>query len=173
MKTLFSLFACILCLYACNPKSGTSSAAPPEASTPQTEEELADRMLTKVRRIVDATDERLATTVPVIDTLPAEQGMSAGRILKLWMDNEQAVKLTVTEPDDSGEMTGLSTFYFAGADLFYASQPFAHFIFIGGNLEYWADETWQVNPVSADILEAREGYLYEEANKYLQWFFGN
>lgn len=173
MKTVLPFFVFAMLFSACNPKSGTSSVAAPEESTPQTEEELADRMITKVRRVVDATDERLVTATPVIDTLPVEQGMSSGRILKVWIENEQAVKLTVTEPDDSGNMSGLSTFYFAGSDLFYASQPFAHFIFIGGNLEYWADETWQVNPVSANILDAREGYLYEEANKYLRWFFGN
>ncbi|MEQ8705203.1 MAG: hypothetical protein RIC19_14855 [Phaeodactylibacter sp.] len=173
MKTALPVLALALLVAGCNPKSGTTSAAPPEDSAPKTEEELADRMITKVKRIVDATDERLATAVPITDTLPAEQGMSSGRILKLWMEQEQAVKLTVTEPDDQGEMSGLSTFYFAGSDLFYASQPFAHFIFIGGKLQYWADETWQVNPVSRDILDAREGYLYEEANKYLSWFFGN
>lgn len=173
MKTACSFLAFALLLSACNPKPATTSAGTPEASTPQTEEELADRMITKVKRIVDATDERLVTTIPIIDTLPVEQGMSSGRIVKLWMENEKAVKLTVTEPDDSGQMVGLSTFYFAGPDLFYASHPFAHFIFIGGELEYWTDETWQVNPVSADILDAREGYLYDEANKYMRWFFGN
>ncbi|MCI4650244.1 hypothetical protein [Phaeodactylibacter sp.] len=173
MKTALPLFAFALLLYSCNPKSGTSSAAPSEDTVPQTEEELADRMITKVKRIVDATDERLVTVEPIVDTLPAELGMVSGRIIKLWLENEQATKLTVTEPDDSGQMTGLSTFYFAGPDLFYASQPFAHFIFIGGKLEYWTDETWQVNPVSKDILDAREGYLYDEANKYMSWFFGN
>ena len=172
MKTLLPILAIALVFYSCNPKSGTSSVAPPENAAPQTQEELADLMITKVRRIVDATDERLATATPVTDTLPAEQGMESGRILNLWLENEQAGKLTVSEPDDNGKMTGLSTFYFAGPDLFYAAQPFGNFIFIGGKLEYWADESWQVNPVSKSILDAREGYLYDEANKYMGWFFG-
>lgn len=173
MKTALPLLVFALLLSGCNPKSGTSSTAPPEEPTPKTEEELADRMITKVRRIIEATDERLVTVEPIADTLPAEEGMASGRIVKLWLEQEKAVKLTVTEPDDNAKMTGLSTFYFAGPDLFYASQPFGHFIFIGGNLEYWTDENWQVNPVSKDILDAREGYLYDEANKYMSWFFGN
>lgn len=173
MKTLLPLLALATAIWACTPKSSPSSAPPEEENTPQTEAELADRMITKVQRIVEGTDERLATVTPIIDTLPVEAGMASGRILRLWMENEKAVKLAVTEPDDRGEMTGKSTFYFAGPDLFYVRQPFAHFVFIGGELEYWADDSWVVNPVSDDILDAREGYLYEEANKYLSWFFGN
>ncbi len=173
MNKLLAFLLSVFLLAACNPKQGSQSttAEAPEAP-PQTEEELAERVVAKVQRIIENTDDRLSTIEPIVDTMPQELGLNQGRILKLWMENEQAVKLTVTEPDDEGNMTGESAFYFGGQDLFYASQPFARFIFIDGRLEYWLDENWQVNPMSRQMLEQREGLLYEEANQYLTWFYG-
>jgi hypothetical protein len=158
---------------ACTPKqSNQATTAPPAEDKPQTEEELAARVITKVQQIIENTDDRLSTVEPVVDTMPVETGLAEGRVLKLWMENDQAVKLTVTEPDDEGQMTKMSTFYFGGQDLFYASQPYARFIFINGKLEYWLDTNWAVNPMTAQMLDQREGLLYEEANTYLSWFFG-
>lgn len=70
-------------------------------------------------------------------------------------------------------MIGLFIFYFVGLDLFYVFQFFVYFIFIGGKLEYWIDEIWQVYFVSKDIFDVCEGYFYDEVNKYMSWFFGN
>ncbi|NBC08476.1 MAG: hypothetical protein GVY26_14885 [Bacteroidetes bacterium] len=169
---LFFTVAALL-LTACTPKQSSQSAATaPAEEKPQTEEELAQRVITKVQRIIENTDDRLSAVEPVVDTMPVEYGFEEGRVLKLWMEDNQAVKLTVTEPDDEGAMTGLSTFYFGGQDLFYASQPFARFIFLNGKLEYWLDENWTVNPMSPQLLDQREELLYNEANEYLTWFFG-
>jgi len=173
MNRLLVFFLVTTSLAACNPKQGSQSttAETPEAP-PQTEEELAQRVITKVQRIIENTDDRLSTMEPISDTMPKELGLQQGRVLQLWMEDEQAVKLTVTEPDDEGNMTGQSAFYFGGEDLFYVSQPFARFIFIDGRLEYWLDEDWQVNPMGREMLDRREGLLYEEANQYLTWYFG-
>lgn len=174
MKKSILLFTALtaLLLSACTPKSSSQSTTAPAEDKPQTEEELAERVIAKVQRIIENTDDRLSTIEPVVDTMPVEYGLQEGRILKLWMEGNQAVKLTVTEPDDEGAMTGLSAFYFGGEDLFYASQPFARFIFIDGKLEYWLDEHWNANPMGKQMLDQREELLYNEANEYLTWFFG-
>ncbi|TXB63466.1 hypothetical protein [Phaeodactylibacter luteus] len=169
-RTALSAFALSLGLYACTPKPASSAAKPPIAQAPQTEAELADRTIAKVQRIIQQTDERLNRIEPIRDTLPLEAGQQAPRTLALWMDEGKAVKLQVGEPGPGDGSS--STFYFAGPDLFYAAQPYAHFVFIGGKLQYWCDESWQVNQVDAATLDQREGFLYEEANQYLGWFFG-
>jgi len=136
------------------------------------EAELAARVTQRVQEIIGSTEGRLAAQAPVVDTLPREEGQREGRILKLWMENEKAVKLTVSEPDGKGEMIRQSTFYFGGQDLFYVAQPFARFIFIEGRLEYWLDEEANVVPTTSELLDNREDLLYDEANRYLEWFFG-
>jgi len=136
------------------------------------EAELAERVTQRVQQIIGNLEERLAVQAPIIDTLPLEEGQKEARTLKLWMENEKAVKLAVSEPDDSGAMVRQSTFYFGGPDLFFVSQPFARFIFIEGKLEYWMNEDWSVIPATVELLDSREGLLYEEANRYLSWFFG-
>lgn len=138
----------------------------------ESEAELAERVSGKVQQIIGSLEERLAVQAPIIDTLPLEEGQQEARTLRLWMENEKAVKLAVSEPDDSGAMVRQSTFYFGGPDLFFVSQPFARFIFIEGRLEYWMDEDWNVIPATTELLDNREALLYEEANRYLSWFFG-
>ncbi|MCB0580915.1 MAG: hypothetical protein KDD10_16580 [Phaeodactylibacter sp.] len=137
------------------------------------EAELAERVTQRVQEIIGSLEERLALQDPITDTLALEEGQKEARILKLWMENEKAVKLVVSEPDDSGAMARQSTFYFGGADLFFVAQPFSRFIFIEGRLEYWMDEDLNVIPATAELLDHREELLYEEANRYLGWFFGD
>ncbi|MCB0546377.1 MAG: hypothetical protein KDD19_02260 [Phaeodactylibacter sp.] len=136
------------------------------------EGELVERVTQRVQEIVSSLEERLANQEPIIDTLALEDGQNEARILKLWMENEKAVKLTVTEPDDNGDMVRQSTFYFGGPDLFFVAQPFSRFIFIKGRLEYWLDEDMNAIPATVELLDEREGLLYDEANRYLGWFFG-
>ncbi|MCB0615519.1 MAG: hypothetical protein KDC75_19510 [Phaeodactylibacter sp.] len=136
------------------------------------ESELAVRVTDRVQEIIGSLEDRLAAQAPIIDTLALEEGQKEPRILKLWMENEKAVKLAVSEPDETGAMVRQSTFYFGGEDLFFVGQPFARFIFIKGKLEYWLDENWNVIPATPELLDDREGLMYDEANRYLGWFFG-
>lgn len=136
------------------------------------EAELAVRVIERVRGIITSTEERLANQEPIVDTLPVEAGQAEARILKLWMENEKAVKLTVSEPDDTGAMLRFSTFFFGGQDLFFVAQPYGRFLFIEGKLEYWLDDDWNVIPTTPELRDSREGLLYDEANRYLGWFFG-
>lgn len=142
--------------------------SPGQDNRPQTKEELASWTIEKVQRIVEATDDVLSGQEPIVDTLSNEEGI---RILKLWMQDNKALKLAVSEPDDSGEMRMQSAFYFSGEEMFYAAQPFAKFIFIHGKLEYWLDNQWDPTPGTAELLDAREGFLYDEVNKYLSWIY--
>jgi hypothetical protein len=138
---------------------------------PQTEEELALWTIRRVQRIVDATDDALRQTEPIVDTLPLGEGQRHPRILRLWMEDGKAIKLTVSELDEEGEPAGESSFYFSGEDMFYASQPYAKFIFMHGKLEYWLNNEWEPTPVTPDLLDRRDEYLYDEANRYLTWIY--
>ena len=91
------------------------------------ESELAVRVTERVQEIIGSLEDRLAAQAPIIDTLALEEGQKEPRILKLWMENEKAVKLVVSEPDETGAMVRQSTFYFGGQDLFFVGQPFARF----------------------------------------------
>ncbi len=159
---LFSLFA-----FAWGPLLGQT-----DFEGVNSESELDARVVQRVQEIISSTEERLANQEPIVDTYPQEEGLKEPRTMKLWMENEKAVKLTVSEPDDNGEMARTSTFYFGGADLFFVAQPFSRFIFIEGRLAYWLDENMDVIPATAELLYEREGLLYDEANRYLGWFFG-
>jgi hypothetical protein len=142
-----------------------------QGQRPQTEEELAEWTIRQVQRIVAATDDALAKTLPIIDTLPLEEGQRQARILRLWLEDGKAIKLTATELDEMGEPTGQSAFYFSGEEMFYASQPYARFIFMHGKLEYWLNNEWEPTAVTPELLESRDEYLYDEVNRYLSWMY--
>ncbi len=142
--------------------------APGQDARPQTEAELASWAIERVQRIVAATDELLSGQEPIVDTLASEEGT---RILRLWMQDGKAIKLAVSEPDQAGEMSGQSSYYFSEDEMFFASQPFAKFIFMHGKLEYWLDRQWEPTPATPELLDAREAFLYDEVNRYLSWIY--
>ncbi len=41
------------------------------------------------------------------------------RVLKQYLDNDEILKMTVTEPTDAGKMTGLTTYYYDQGELFF------------------------------------------------------
>jgi hypothetical protein len=136
-------------------------------SRAEAEQRLASKMAERVQEITAKVDARLSQLQPVVRTMPPAQGEDRARTLVLWLQDGKAQKLEVSEP---GKET-TSIFYFADEELFFVTQPHSRFIFIGGQLEYWMDESWTPNRVQKSLLTERENFLYDEANNYLTWLY--
>ena len=119
--------------------------------------------------MVLSTDQQLREYQPQRLEWPAEDSPQP-RILQLWEEAGNPVKITATEPDDSGQMQGLSSFYFANGELFFVTQPYAHFIFIGEDLKYWLDDNWEPLEVPEQDRKQREILLQQRAKEYLNAF---
>jgi hypothetical protein len=131
----------------------------------EAEDQLAERMTERVQEITGRIEARLSALAPMVETMASES--SPGKTLSLWMQDGKAQKLEVIEAET--EMK--SVYYFADEELFFVSQPYSHFIFIGGQLEYWLNEEWEHNRVTRELLSQREGLLYDEVNSYLVWLY--
>ena len=154
-----------ICLY-----SASFLVAQPEGETitrAEAEEILADKMINRVQEITARIDARLSQLKPIIKEMPASETNPTNRTLILWMQDGKAQKLEISEP---GQETS-SLYYFADEELFFVKQPFSRFIFIGGQLEYWLDDSWGPNRVARELLTQRENLLYDEVNSYLQWIY--
>ena len=167
MKTNILFLAILLLAGACQPGGGTEASEP----APKTAEEYTLAIIKEVQKVILSTDQQLRAYQPQRLELPAEPGQEP-RMLQLWTEEGNPVKLTVTEANDVSRASGLSAFYFANKELFFATQPHARFIFIGGELKYWLDKDW--NPLQAPEQGRRdwEQKLLEQAAKYLRLFSG-
>lgn len=94
------------------------------------------------------------------------------RVLEQYTDDDQILKLTVTEPTDSGKMTGLTTFYYDEGELFFIESSFANYVFAGGDLRIWTDENYNVLGMSDTDLDRREEVLVDYLVNYLEMFDG-
>ena len=83
--------------------------------------------------------------------------------VKIWFseNSRQPIKIEQGEAKDSGEYTGLSSYYFIDGDLWYSGQPFAQYIFESEKLMYWLDENWNINQIPEEDLKSREEVLNE------------
>jgi len=133
----------------------------------EAETELAQRMVERVQGIVKKIDARLAHIQPIIKTMPPKEGEDQARTLVLWMQDGKAQKLEVSEPDTESS----SIFYLADDELFFVQQPHSRFIFIGGELQFWTNESWEPNRVAKSLRLNRENLLYDEVNGYLSWMY--
>lgn len=166
MRTNTILLAGLLLLAgACKPDPRQAETEP----APKTSEEYTLAIIREVQKVILSTDQQLREYQPQTRELPAEEGQQP-RTLQLWTEGGNAVRLTATEPDESGQMQGLSSYYFANGELFFASQPYARFIFIGKELKYWLDEDWKVVQAPEEGRREREGRLLGEAERYLGAF---
>jgi len=94
------------------------------------------------------------------------------RVLEQYTDNDQILKLTVTEPTDSGKMSGLTTFYYDEGELFFIESSFANYVFVDGKLRIWTDENHKVLGMSDADLDRREEVLVDYLVNYLEMFDG-
>ncbi|MCO6479273.1 MAG: hypothetical protein J5I94_21740 [Phaeodactylibacter sp.] len=152
------LFLVLLLAFGCRQEGGKTAE-----KAPKTLEEYTQAIIKEVQKVILSTDQQLREYPPQkVKELPAEEGRPA-RTLQLWTEEGNPVKLTVSTPGDPG----LTAFYFANGELFYAADGEGGYIFIGPELKYRLNENWK--PVEAPEAERRkkEEELLEEARRYL------
>ena len=160
MKPTTPLFAVLMLLAgACRQDAGREAAEP----APKTAEEYTLAIIKEVQKVILSTDQQLREYQPQRLEFPAGEGQEA-RTLQLWTEEGNPVRLSAATPQ------AYSTFYFANGELFFATQPGAHFIFIGPELKYWLDEEWKPQPAPEQAREEREQELLEQAERYLRLF---
>ncbi len=92
------------------------------------------------------------------------------RIVREYLIDDEIIKMTVTEPTDSGEMSGLTTYYYDQGELFFVEAPFANYAFKNGRLVLWADENYEILNMSDSDLKRREEVLVSNLVNYLEMF---
>lgn len=98
-------------------------------------------------------------------TLPAEPGQEP-RVLRRWERDGRTAKITATEPDDAGRMTGQSVYFFEDGELFLARHPFAQYVFEDGQLVAWVNEDRTPIEVNETDRAAREAAVLDEVARY-------
>ena len=105
------------------------------------------------------------------DTTLEPVGTEEARRLSVWVRDGVARKLTVSEPNDAGAMTGESHYWLAGGELRVVQQPFAGYVLYGDRILVWTDGALDPVPDIPDSDRmAREIDLVNEARKWLDVF---
>lgn len=147
-------------LAACNPPD--SAPTVPDATTAE-DTVIAPQDAAFSRALL--LDEQLPYGQSRSVTLPAEPGEDE-RVLRRWVRDGQTVKITATEPDDAGRMTGQSVYFYEEGELFLVRHPYAHYVFENGRLVTWLDENRNVVEVSEADHRARERAILDQAARY-------
>lgn len=103
-------------------------------------------------------------------TLEPEKEGWESRVVKEYLVNDNIIKLTTTEPTDSGEMSGMTSFYYDKGELFYVESPFANYVFSDGRLVIWTDENMNILDMSSKDLSRRDKALVTYLVSYLEMF---
>jgi hypothetical protein len=105
------------------------------------------------------------------DTVLATSPDSEPRRLSVWLQHGSPRKLTVSEPDDAGHMTGESSYWFIAGDLVVAQTMTSTYALDGGRIVLWTDAVLiPRSDVTPEERMAREQELAEQATKYLAAF---
>ncbi len=155
------LILMLLILFTASCGNGTKKQE--RARKPSTVEEYTQAIVKEVQQVILSTDQQLREEPPSSTELASEDGPIR---LQLWMESDKPVKIAANEPGEAG----LTEYYFANDDLFFATRPGAKFIFIERELKYWLDEKWQPREIPRQQWEMRETYLLREAERYLEAF---
>jgi len=134
-----------------------------EAIIPQA---VLDKALSKKNSIDIKASEADVETI----TLEPESESWEPRVLKQYLENDEILKMTVTEPTDGGKMTGLTTFYYDEGELFFVESTFANYAFKSGELVVWADEDYTILDMSDEDLRRRQEVLVDYLVNYLEMF---
>lgn len=160
---LLLLSVALLGLSACGGSPAEAPTQdPPPADTTITQ---ADNALSRVQRL----DEQLAYGASRVQHLTADSDQEP-RVLRLWEEEGQPVKLMVTEPDDADPRREVSEYYFEDGQLFFARHPRDRYVFERGQMVSWLDDRLEPVEATEQDREAREASVQEEANRYLAAF---
>lgn len=167
MRAPLLLLAALLALAACGgspddhrPATEAGAAAADTTVRPH------DAALSLAQRL----DESLAFGAGRSGSIPSEEHGERG--LRLWETRGVPQKLTATEPDASGRMTGTSTYYFDAGNLFLAHTPDGRFVFDDGRITTVLDERLRPVDISAADRTRHEGAIRADVARYLAAFDG-
>lgn len=125
----------------------------------------------RARSVVDSIDSLTAGVAPLVRTLqPEARGMDP-RTISLWADSARPVKLSVTEPDDSGRMSGRIDYYFSDGRLEVVRGPVSQYVFRDTTLILWTTDSLQhVAEMPLRDMVARQNFVLGEVRQYLAMF---
>lgn len=145
-----------------------------EQTPEETDEETLELNLEDV--LQDALSSKNAVDIQSSDadideiTLEPEHEGWEERVVREYLIDDEIIKLTVTEPTDSGQMSGLTTYYYDEGELFFVEAPFANYAFKDGRLVLWTDEDYEILNMSDSDLKRREEVLVSYLVSYLEMF---
>lgn len=141
-------------------RSGPSVAAPDSAPGPM----LA-------RALADSIDSITAAAEPRVRRLQPEAPGWEPRVLSLWTDSAGPVRLSVTEADDKGVMSGRTDYYFDAGRLAVVFGPVSRYVFRDTTLILWTtDSTQRVAEIPLRDMVARQNFVLGEIRQYLAMF---
>ncbi len=150
----------------------TAEASDLAADQIETEDEVIDKeaVLADALSLKNALDiKSLEAEIDELTLEPEHEGWDE-RVVREYLADDQIIKLTITEPEDSGAMTGLTTYYYDEGQLFYVETPFANYAFKNGKLVLWTDENHEILNMSKEDLKRREQVLVANLVNYLEMF---
>jgi len=125
----------------------------------------------RARSVVDSVDSLTAGVAPLVRTLQPEARGLDPRIISLWADSARPVKLSVTEPDDTGRMSGRVDYYFSDGRLEVVRGPVSQYVFRDTTLILWTTDSLQhVADMPLRDMVARQNFVLGEVRQYLAMF---
>ena len=98
-----------------------------------------------------------------------EPDLREPRVLRLWRQNGQPVKIMASEPDDAGRMRHNSTYYFWNGELFFVRRPDVRLV-LSTDPPTWLDDQLREMDATAAQAEAMAEELRAETARYLAAF---
>lgn len=175
--TLTVTFAACILAAACSPQP-EREAPPPTAAVTETSDPLdnfpaADQEMPEgavphmISPLAAGIDRTLGSATVRTATLDPDQPGWDERVIRGWFVDDGLIRLSVTEPTDSGRMSGETVFYLENAEVRVVRRPEAILILRpNGSIERWLDD--QGNPVDASATR-REEQSRELAAAFKRW----
>ncbi len=97
------------------------------------------------------------------------------RVITISSEDQAILKMTVTEPNDAGKMTGLTTYWFKDGEVFFIKQPFALYVIRDNQLMVWLDENMNVvdDQRDTDNMKSRYQFLIDDMVKWMDLFYSD
>jgi len=135
--------------------------------------EVQDTVVTPewARAMADSIDVVVDTVKPAVRTLPPEHRGWKPRVISLWVASGRPVRLSVSEPGDSGRSSGLSSFYFRDGRVEVVRGPQTQYVFRDTTLIFWTTDSLRPIPdIPLRDMVARQNFVLGEVRQYLAMF---
>lgn len=92
-------------------------------------------------------------------------------MISLWVASGRPVRLTVSEPGDSGRSGGLSSYYFRDGRVEVVRGPQTQYVFRDTTLIFWTTDSLRPIPdIPLRDMVARQNFVLGEVRQYLAMF---